>query len=338
VGLNFLCTWPYDEGGCGCADCVPWGSNGFVKLSRDLSRLGREYFPGLRTILSTWGFDTPPEGEWAGLSHELAQGNDWLDVIMADAHEDFPTYPLQNGVPGNLPLVNFPEISMWGLHPWGGFGATPLPRRLQRLWNQVKPVVSGGFAYSEGIYEDINKALVAQFYWDRDRAAQETVREYSAYEYGPGVVDDVLRLTALLETTHTQGALREARAALEHHRRSGSPPEAIGEAENVIRLIEADLSEVGARSEVDLDAAEEAYRLAARIQAGLADWAARGWRWRILFLRAVLERHRFTPGGLQASGARAALRELIEVYHSRLHDDGSDPYHRWVRPPLNQST
>ena len=46
------------------------------------------------------------------------------------------------------------------------------PSRFQRLWNQVKRVVEGGFPYSEGIYEDINKAVVVQFYWDRDRTAQ----------------------------------------------------------------------------------------------------------------------------------------------------------------------
>ena len=26
--------------------------------------------------------------------------------------------------------------------------------------------MAGGFPYSEGIYEDINKAIYAQFYWD----------------------------------------------------------------------------------------------------------------------------------------------------------------------------
>ncbi len=74
---------------------------------------------------------------------------------------------------------------MWGNWPWGGFGANPLPARFQRLWDQVKHVVQGGFPYSEGIYEDMNKAVVAQFYWDRDRSARATLEEYIAYEFGP---------------------------------------------------------------------------------------------------------------------------------------------------------
>ena len=40
--------------------------------------------------------------------------------------------------PGQLPLLNFPEISMWGQNPWGRYGANSLPGCLQRLWNQTQ--------------------------------------------------------------------------------------------------------------------------------------------------------------------------------------------------------
>jgi hypothetical protein len=38
-----------------------------------------------------------------------------------------------------LPVVGFPEISMYGTFPWGGFGATPLTERAQAHWNARKP-------------------------------------------------------------------------------------------------------------------------------------------------------------------------------------------------------
>ncbi len=189
IGVDNLILWPYDEGGCGCSNCRPWGANGFVRMSQDIAGVARSIFPRVKTILSTWTFDTPPEGEWAGLADALSRGNDWADYILADAHEDFPRYPLENAVPGNLPLINFPEISMWGNWPWGGCGAHPLPNRLQHLWNQAGAVLRGGFPYSEGIYEDINKAIVAQFYWNPDSSAQSTLREYAAFEYSPAVAD-----------------------------------------------------------------------------------------------------------------------------------------------------
>ena len=335
VGLDLLVHWPYDEGGCACEKCQPWGSNGYVKLSRDLSLLAREYFPSVKTVLSTWGFDTPPEGEWEGLARELAEGNDWLDFILADAHEDYPAYLLQHGVPGGLPLINFPEISMWGLYPWGGFGATVLPRRLQRLWSQVKGIVRGGFPYSEGIYEDLNKAVVAQFYWDKERTAEETLREYIAYEYAPEVTEEVLRLIGLIETSHTHRALMDARRHLERARSSGAPLETIRETEHVIELIETDLGANAQQPDAGQAAAEEARRLAVAIDIRLPGWAAEGWRWRILYLRTVLEPLRNVPDGLKTPAALAALRELIELFHARPVDDGSDPFHVRVRPPLD---
>jgi len=282
IGLDIVVFWPYDEGGCACDKCTPWGSNGYLKLSRDFAQLGRRYFPNLKTVLSTWMFDTPPEGEWQGLADALAKDNGWVDYILADSHEDFPRYPLDIGVPGKRPLLNFPEISMWGNSPWGGFGANPLPSRFQRLWDQVKHVVEGGFAYSEGIYEDTNKAIVAQFYWDRDRSARTTLEEYVAYEFGSGVSEDVLALIDLLETAASQSYRKEP---------------------------------------VDTGKVQQAWQLAEGIHARLPDWVKRNWRWEILYLRALLDRERFGGGGLETPEAEAAMLRLIEIYHCQIETD-----------------
>ncbi|MCC6144688.1 MAG: hypothetical protein IT368_12850 [Candidatus Hydrogenedentes bacterium] len=282
AGLDILVLWPYDEGGCACAQCAPWGSNGYLKLSRDQAALGRKYFPEMKTVLSTWMFDTPPEGEWEGLTAALAKDGAWVDYILADAHEDFPRYPLDVCVPGNLPLINFPEISMWGNSPWGGFGANPLPSRFQRLWDQVSPVVEGGFPYSEGIYEDMNKAVVLQFYWDRDRSARSTLEEYIAYEYGDGVTEDVLALVELLETAASRNYQKQP---------------------------------------VDADGVRRAFQLAESVQARLPGWAHSNWRWEILYLRALLDMERFAGGALDAPAAEAAMLRLIEIYHCQLETD-----------------
>lgn len=282
VGLDILVHWPYDEGGCCCEHCQPWGSRGYLKLSREFTALGRKTFPQLKSVLSTWMFDTPPEGEWAGLSEELTRDRTGVDYILADAHEDFPRYPLDVGVPGSLPLLNFPEISMWGNGPWGGVGAHPLPARCQRLWNQVKHVVRGGFPYSEGIYEDINKAVVAQFYWERDRSARATLAEYVDYEFGAAVRDDALALIEILEQSATAKALKQP---------------------------------------VDKDAVARAHALAESMQGRVPSWAAKNWRWEILHLRAVLDRERFVGGGLTTPVAEKALLRLVEIYHAQLETD-----------------
>lgn len=274
VGLDAVEFWPYDEGGCGCKDCWPWGARGYPSLCRDLSGIARENYPGIKVILSTWTFDTPPAGEWEGLERFIAKDRSWVDYIQADSHEDFPRYPIECGVPGGLPLLNFPEISMWGQSPWGGYGANPLPARLQRLWNQTQKKLSGGFPYSEGIYEDLNKAICTQLYWDGNRPTAQTVREYVAFEFSPDVVEPVTRAITLLETNHD--------------RKKIGP-----EAREAFRLIEA---------------AESKLTLQARM----------AWRWRIVYLRALIDRELFgTEGRLQGETLRRAFRELTRIYHAQ---------------------
>ncbi len=282
IGLDFVTHWPYDEGGCACQNCQPWGSNGFLRLARDFRELGREYFPNLQTILSTWMFDTPPEGEWQGLTDALNKDADWVDYILADSHEDFPRYPLDVGVPGARPLLNFPEISMWGNWPWGGFGAHPLPSRFQRLWNQVKHLVEGGLPYSEGIYEDINKAVVVQFYWDRDRIGRATLEEYIAYEFGAEVTQDVLTIIDILEDTCSRSFLKQP---------------------------------------VDVQQVQHAHTLADAVDSRLPTWARENWRWEILHLRATLDRERFVVGSLETPATEAAILRLIEIYHCHMETD-----------------
>jgi hypothetical protein len=272
-GPDCVTYWPYDEGGCGCSDCWPWGARGYLALARAVSGLVRQRSPNVQVILSTWTFDTPPVGEWEALSQALAQDKTWANFIQADAHEDFPRFPLDRGVPGGLPLISFPEISMWGQNPWGGYGANPLPVRLQRLWDQTQRKLAGGTPYSEGIYEDINKAICAQFYWDAQRPAIETVREYTAFEFSPAVADDLVRVVEILEKNHL-------------------------------------------RAQIGPSAAEALVRVQS-IDTRLTPQARAAWRWRVVYLRALIDSELLkTHGKLEGKVLQEAFRELTALYHA----------------------
>jgi hypothetical protein len=211
IGLDYWFIAPYDNGGCTCLKCAPWGTNGYLRMAEPEARAYRRAFPKGKVILSTWFFDRCTDGEWAGLAARFnAKKPDWVDYIMADNFEDYPRYPLQKGVPGGFPLLNFPEISMWGQHPWGGYGANPQPGRIQGRWDETRTKLSGGFPYSEGIYEDLNKVICAQLYWKPDRPAIETVKEYIAFEFSPEVVDDVVSVVKLFEKNHMRDQIGES--------------------------------------------------------------------------------------------------------------------------------
>ncbi len=305
---DMVITWPYDEGGCACEKCYPWGGNGFIKYSKQTFEIARALNPAVVRCVSTWCFDTPYEGEWEALSRSLKEEK-WCDCILADAHEDFPSYPLENESPGGLPIINFPEISMWGLYPWGGWGATALPERFTRLWSQASRILCGGFVYSEGIYEDINKAVVSQLYWHGEADWQETLRQYARYELGMKDAADFIEIISLFDKTQ---------------------------------------SVVVEKGFCDTALSDRAFELTELLDEKLPIWAKKAWRWRITYLRALIDEARYKIAkelNTQASWnelewkelladnapVQAAFREIIEIFHCMKKDEG-DLYHGRVRP------
>jgi hypothetical protein len=310
--------WPYDQGGCGCADCKPWGSKGFMKCVEEVGKLSRQKMPGTKFFLSTWYMNKP---ELAAVMNILGENKGLADGLVNEGN----MLPAASGLGGvdqkpggpaqvlskDLPVVGFPEISMHETFPWGGFGATPLTARAQGQWNAQKKNLDGGFPYSEGIYEDITKVIYSQFYWN-DQPAAETLKEYIAFEFSPDAVADVAGVVKTLEQNH-------------HMRwwpglHDGVPLEMNW------------LPSRGAKPQAD-SGAEEAYATMQKVDARLTPQAKKSWRWRQLCLRALLDSELKTNGGKPNKTCNEAFAELIKIYHAE-NASGT------VRPPLpeNNST
>jgi hypothetical protein len=296
---EYVCIWPYDQGGCGCAKCKPWGSNGFLRCAEQVAGLARRIFPGVKIILSSWLFDAK---EWQAVKDTLANRPSWVDMILAE-----DANLIKSGLPAGFPVIGFPEISMEGMWPWGGFGANPQPARFAAAWEDMKNVLAGGLPYSEGIFEDMNKVLWAQMYWNSARSADDILREYIAYEYAPDVTDDVLKIVHTLEQNHHfrwwPGKLEGVKLTMNWFPSKGSEPQ-------------------------EDPGAEETYELAKRVDAALPERARRAWRWRILFIRALLDSELKSNDGKPNEACMAGFHELMKICHTT---DKSDP---GVRPPI----
>jgi len=209
---------------------------------------------------------------------------------------------LKRPVPGQLPMIGFPEISMAGMYPWGGFGANPQPARFQKEWNRVKERFGGGFPYSEGIYEDLNKVIFSQFYWDPNRDAYDTVREYLAYEFSPAVVPEMMKVIKILEEDH-------------HYRWwPGAPGDY-----NFPGTDRWWNPAKGLAFKQDPEAGE-AYAIVRHVQAKLSPYAQNSWRWRIIYLRALLDSELQKNEGHPSKEAEDAFRELSGIYHATSPD------------------
>lgn len=295
IRLEYFMIWPYDQGGCTCGQCSPWGSNGFLKIAEPVARMLRKRFPSAKIVLSTWYFDRFVKGEWAGLQEAFRkQRPDWADYLMIDGYWEFPAYPLEHGVPGNFSALNFAEISMATMMPWGGFGANPWPRKWQADYRKTKHLLDGGFPYSEGIYEDINKVLQFQFGWAPDRDSSDIVREYAAGYFSPDHADDIVEAVLMMDEMAGL-SMEEAPEGLRF--RHWNPPEK----------------------------AEACFAIMDRVDRELPHKVRTSWRWRILWLRAALDAEIKRNGGRPSEAAAGYFRELVELYHAQQAEGAVHP-------------
>jgi hypothetical protein len=321
VRPRYYIIWPYDNGGCNCEQCQPWGTNGFLRMARLLAEQQRKFIPESKTILGTWCFSS---SEWLEINKMFSvEPPEWVNYMMNEWLND-GTRPV--GVPGGLPALSFPEITMLSWQPWGGYGAAPCPARFQAEWRDRSHILSGGFPYSEGLYDDINKVLFAQFYWQPDRSAADILKEYIAFEYSPDVVDDITRAIELMEWNHNS------------------------ESHGVITPnLAFQILERNHKREEILQNAEEAFLLIQKSEGKMTLQAQLAWRWRLLALRALIDQEIFRnipPPVFKQPGSKGrfmatiyrgealseAFKELSVIYHAE-KTDREDVNEVWMLPP-----
>ncbi|MCD6415978.1 MAG: hypothetical protein J7M08_04715 [Planctomycetes bacterium] len=307
VDVEYMWIWPYDQGGCTCSKCAPWGFNGYLRCAEPLAEMVRERWPEAKIVLSTWYFDRFTTGEWEGLSRKFADGApEWIDYLLIDDFSGFPAYPLEHGIPGGLPAVSFPEISMCGnMMPWGGYGAHPRPQHWQDYWNGCSHLIEGIFPYSEGIYEDINKAVLLQLCWEGARDVRDIVREYVGELTGPD----------------SAGAVAEAVFQMEEstpHELSEDFLKLVRGPEQAKKSLTAETLRTMPLYRIDGIRNPERYAEVLRAaEGGMPAWARQAWRWRLLRARAELDCELHASGGLPTEETETIFAELADIYHDR---------------------
>ncbi|MCX6894108.1 MAG: hypothetical protein NTZ16_01070 [Verrucomicrobia bacterium] len=223
VALDYACFWPYDNGGCNCEFCRPWGSNGYISICKEMAAKFREFNPKGEVILSSWRFLA---GEWHNLYDVLGKDPGWAQYMLANSCRGFPddvakanAETIARGTPGKLTLMCFPEISMAGMYPWGGRGAAFRTEAVKADIAQARKLgVASIMPYSEGIYEDVSKVLWVQAFWNSKRSVDEILEEYVRYEYDPQVLPGALEVIKLLGTMQEVSLKSKKFSALETQR------------------------------------------------------------------------------------------------------------------------
>lgn len=312
IEFDYVSLWPYDQGGCTCEKCAPWGANGFLKTAYSLIGLYRKYYPNSRFILSTWYFDSFVNGETAAFKKKFKNEGNYVSYILSEPHGPSGELTVRDKEICNLPIIGFPEISMYNAIPWGGYGANPIPRRIRQIWDVCASEMQGGTPYSEGIYEDVNKFIISRLYWYGDYDITAALHEYSAAYFSEECADDIAECLSKMEISLLRGIMFDERYI---------DPYSFGASEYL---------KPGTQIVIhDPEPCKYIYDLVIKCNAALPPATRNTWRWRIIYLRAVIDNELSSNNYKETEVCRKAYDELIDIYHAQNAD-------YVVRPPVTQ--
>jgi hypothetical protein len=192
INLKSVLIFPYDTGGCASEACKPWIMT-FLKLAKDQAAIVHHYHPSARLYVTDWLCD--PEEVRMILNFCNHRKPQWLAGIWEDNKHPFADYA-QLGQ--NYDRLSFQDITMIG--GWGAVGANPFPAYFKQVFHHMTDAGFNGYmAYSEGIYDDFNKALTAQLAWNPAETAERFEREYCSYFFNSSIAGYFGQMANLME-------------------------------------------------------------------------------------------------------------------------------------------
>lgn len=180
VRLTYITAAPYDYGGCDCERCRPWIIT-FARLSCDIHRIAEQYHPGIQLRLLGWW--------WSKEEH--AQLAEWMDREAPGRAASVALHiPYGKTSVSDVPLPRqcekhaFVHIGYADRDQprdiYGRTGPVIAARRMEQTVSDLrKQSVSGVMAYSEGVYDDVNKALLGALWSGSHASADATLQAYA---------------------------------------------------------------------------------------------------------------------------------------------------------------
>jgi hypothetical protein len=259
IQLDSLTAFAFDYGGCSCSRCSPWILT-FGSLFAEVHDLALTFFPSIQARLSGWW--------WTQEEH--AAFKEW-----ADSHTPGRFRSLASFIPsgGRAPQSNLPLPHGCARHAFVhmGYSDKAQPRDEYGLWGPVVAVAripetvaqlavlgyDGYMAYSEGVFDDINKALLAGLSSRKFAGVADVLEAYADRYFGAGPTDRKAWAYWISEWSEAFGVdTAGARAEFDRLARGARPSWRLAQLEAKLALFEA-------HAEVERSIVWDASRLAA---------------------------------------------------------------------------
>ena len=182
-GLQFSAwtAFAYDYGGCDCAKCKPWILT-FARLTREIHEIALKYHPKIEPWYCSWWW-TPEEhamiNDWAA-----KEAPDWLKAITLHLEYDqtrFKEVPVPEGCRKIAFVHSGYADTKKHTDIYAKCGPVVAPRRIPQTLQDIAVQGADGFqAYSEGIFDDTNKALLAGISSGKFKSSQAVLNAYAA--------------------------------------------------------------------------------------------------------------------------------------------------------------
>jgi hypothetical protein len=234
--IDHLFIPPHEVGGCDCEACQPWAKT-YLELVRDMAKYLHRFHPNAQVWISNEGLSTEGnEWLWAALAQECP---DWLHVMQYGPSADgfsagdeqavwergnlqhrYPTMgtltrtaqETARRVPIDYTLVLGLDVTHTFQPQYGLEHMDPVLLRLHTYespfarplgYHQVFRATAGTSAganlYSEGLYDDLNKALWAGWTWSPDLSPWDATLAYSRWWFGESAAQLVTEAILLSE-------------------------------------------------------------------------------------------------------------------------------------------
>jgi len=188
VNLDAISGCPYDYGGCACPACKPWIVT-FGKLMVEIHEVAREFFPDVKARLIGWW--------WTKDEHDIFK--EWADREQNGRFASLAAHILYGETRPN-PAFVLPEKCELHAFVHIGYGDKANPRDVYGAWgpaiasNRLATTVyelkgvgcTGYMAYSEGLLDDVNKALLGALSSGMLASARSVLAAYAERYLGAG--------------------------------------------------------------------------------------------------------------------------------------------------------
>lgn len=139
--------------------------------------------------IATWGKD---------FCDLLAEEPSEIDCVIMGPNHAYPMHDLRKKLPARYDMRFYPDITHnvrceYPVHflsdDWhfsfastiSREGVNPRPREFQKLHRLYSPYTVGSVSYSEGVHDDVNKAVWSALEFDRDMPLDEILQDYARY-------------------------------------------------------------------------------------------------------------------------------------------------------------